>query len=450
MSAAVIVPALRRRKSNRRNRTTGGQQNEAEATAKRSEPLARCWDCFFPKEKGVDASMNAPVSFHLRLQLGPNFTHNSISSVQFLRLPFLKSFPNADSHGLEKSEAEALAKAAGTRYEVFIRRVKHVPILMPGEKKSIHGSEHGASPKSLDPEHHAEHTPPELGFKELLIITEKRLYIVSGNTGQNNEDDKIMKEAGASGFWASSYQLEIVESIPLEQVDTVSMWKNDEATDVNASDHQPRSLKSLSESLYGCLDLIAKCLNQQTAEVNDPGTTSDDSFLSKFSDELEDPSFEGGLKITTKKDGFHGGRPFYFMVKKDSWKSTMRPQKSNEKDQDASTNARHLHTVCRKLEVLADIRKTIYSHEHRFQLLQETLQAMWDSIPFNISVLLLIVSNFVFTVLQLENKDPSQQPFYETVDLVYTTFFCAGNAPCLPPHQHLLHVFRTLFWIERI
>jgi hypothetical protein len=441
--AAVVVPVLRKGRSNRRYRKTGGQQDETEATTTGSEPVARCWDCFFPKEKSVDASKNAPVSFHLRLQFGPNFTHKSMSSVQFLRLPFLKSFPNADSHNLEKSEAEALAKAAGTRYEVFIRRVKHVPI--PGEKNSKHGIGHGASQDSPDTEHHV-HRPPELSVEELLIATDKRLFIVlavSDNTGENSKDGEIMKGAGVSGFWASSCQLEIVESIPLEEVDTISMWKEDEAKDVNTVDRGLQGSKSLSELFFECFGSFVECFSQQ-ASNDSSGTTVDDSFLSKFSDEHAAP-FEGGLKITTsQKSAFHRGRPFYFMVKKDSWNTTTPPKKSKEKDNakskekdNAQEHTRHLHKVCRKLKVLADKRKRIYARENRFQLLQETLQAMWDSIPFNILVLLLIVSNFVFTVLQLENKDPSQQPFYETVDLVYTIIFCAGNAPFLPPYLHL-------------
>jgi hypothetical protein len=94
---------------------------------------------------------------------------------------------------------------------------------------------------------------------------------------------------------------------------------------------------------------------------------------------------------------------------------------------DRSDDRNQLESVFKKLSALARRRKAAYRREHRFQLLQESLQAVWNSIPFNACVLVLIVSNFAFTVQQLENKDPSKQPFYETIDLAYTIIFSAGN-----------------------
>jgi hypothetical protein len=142
--------------------------------------------------------------------------------------------------------------------------------------------------------------------------------------------------------------------------------------------------------------------------------------------------FEGVLKITTKQDGFNRGRTYYFMVRKNSFRSTRKKlHQTDEKEKDYDKDAgkkKHLQKVGTKLHELADNRKAAYNREHRFQLLQEALQGIWNSVPFNICVLILIVSNFIFTVLQLENKDPSQQAFFENVDLAYTIIFSIGNA----------------------
>jgi hypothetical protein len=50
--------------------------------------------------------------------------------------------------------------------------------------------------------------------------------------------------------------------------------------------------------------------------------------------------------------------------------------------------------------------------------------------PFNIAVLMPIVSNFDFTVEQLQNTDPARRPrhsIFEHIDLAYTLIFTLGD-----------------------
>ncbi len=53
---------------------------------------------------------------------------------------------------------------------------------------------------------------------------------------------------------------------------------------------------------------------------------------------------------------------------------------------------------------------------------------MWNSSAFNAVVLLVIVSNFVFTVRGMENDNPDDDAFFELVDLLYTVVFALGDA----------------------
>ena len=59
----------------------------------------------------------------------------------------------------------------------------------------------------------------------------------------------------------------------------------------------------------------------------------------------------------------------------------------------------------------------------------------WNSVLFNFLLLVLIVSNFAFSVMQLENKDPDMQPFFENVDFVYTIIFAIGGPSPRPTHE---------------
>jgi len=58
-----------------------------------------------------------------------------------------------------------------------------------------------------------------------------------------------------------------------------------------------------------------------------------------------------------------------------------------------------------------------------FKLIQKNILYAFQSIPLRLAMLFLIVSNFVFTVMDLEHKDPEQDAFYSNVELGYTIIF---------------------------
>jgi hypothetical protein len=130
------------------------------------------------------------------------------------------------------------------------------------------------------------------------------------------------------------------------------------------------------------------------------------------------------LRIRTKPSHFNRGEPYYFLLKKQNFSCI-----------DAESNTVPLHSrpdvedLADRLSTMAARRRTEYARENRFRHLQKLLRLGWNSYQFNLLVLLLILSNFAFTVLQLENQDPDMQVFYENVDLAYTIIFTLGAPP---------------------
>ena len=56
---------------------------------------------------------------------------------------------------------------------------------------------------------------------------------------------------------------------------------------------------------------------------------------------------------------------------------------------------------------------------------------MWESAWFNAAVLILLASNLVFIVQEVENRDADMAPFFRRVNIVYTV----ASPPPLQPHQ---------------
>ncbi len=127
------------------------------------------------------------------------------------------------------------------------------------------------------------------------------------------------------------------------------------------------------------------------------------------------------LRILTKPSKFNRGEPYYFLLRKQDYPCLDASEKTAPLRTRDDANA-----LASRLAALAARRHTEHARENRFHRLQKMLRHAWNSVPFNLLVLALIVSNFAFTVMQLENKDQDMQPFYENVDLAYTIIFAVG------------------------
>jgi hypothetical protein len=341
-----------------------------------------------------------PVSFHLQLQLTPDFEHEGMNSVAFLRLPLKRPKPDTASSSsdhkkgqegkADKSKIVQMEKSAGTRFEVLIKRY------VSREPKESSREPNESSTVKFSP--------------QLLIATEKRLFMVSKKERQPDQKDH--------DGWADSKLLEIVDSIPLEEVLTIR--KHDEPDPDPPTDFLQKCFKSTA----GCM-FERNEVNSREDAVKTAGNRKEwEEKLESQIEEINATDFKGYLKITTKRDGFNRGASYYFIFDEQTFCA---PTEQNAQRID-------LDRVRDMLQSLADRRRRVYNREHRIQFLQKHLQKMWDSGAFNICVLFLIVSNFVFTVQQLENKDPARQPYFESIDLAYTIIFCVGILS--PPRPH--------------
>jgi hypothetical protein len=381
-----------------------------------------------------------PVSFHLQLHSAvESVKHEGMNSVKFLRLP-LKCPPEAAA---EPKMVKASLKAAGSKFEVVTKKYVRAAA---GQDNAVHL------------------------VTGLLIATDRRLFIVSNSIVRKG--DKITQPG--SDFNSEplesleSDSLEIVDSIPLEEVDSICIGGGDN----KEWDH------SLPDKKDGCL---TRFLNElfpmpNVAAVEYEGSHETEQQIEEKLEKLMSGSgrelytdYEGFLKISTvkKKHGFNGGRPFYFMVKNNSYRSLKRMSvaldsnkksgalqtvlsRVSRKDSAGNKNETDLERVLRELQTLTTSRQLAFKRLHRFRRLQGKLQEIWDSVPFNVCLLFLIVSNFVFTVQQLENKDPSMQSYFERIDLVYTIFFCFGIASRFPVNfssiLSLLHTLKKPNW----
>jgi hypothetical protein len=373
-----------------------------------------------------------PVSFHLQLHLGAEFKHEGMNSVQLLRVPL--KFQQATAAGSKSS----IENEAGTKFEVLTG--KYVP------NENTTGS----------------------FVTELLIATEKRIFIVASS---DDKGDKIEPNDSGSRLFNYAYgskSLEIIDSIPMEEIETISFGK---AKDSWEHDHADTSNGWISELIRQFIERFSANDNEDAVVASSQMVKYDEKKIEAELDGMlggEVPQeVNGFLKITTtkEKNGFNGGRPYYFMIKNDTYRSLKKQPEGGESDPKSASpeisikTSSHdkqtdLQRVYGKLQKLITKRRKAFIREHGFQLLQGKLQEIWDSIAFNILVLILIVSNFIFTVQQLENKDPSLQRYFETIDLAYTVIFCIGSASRSPPNRnpvflprfHLHHTAKIYFF----
>ena len=373
---------------------------------------------FLKRDKAETAEKEISVSFHLKPLVKPDFKLDGMNSVEFLRLPLYvepAEISNTNVKATIKIKKEA-AKIAGTIFEAYTKKYSHRGQPMPIEFSSIR--------------------------TELLIATEKKIFMVSIPKAS---DPTKLEETGGLDLSASS-GLEIIDSIPLEEVDSIRMYHDGKWKE--ASDENGPLLwiqNAVSSFFRQCYDPIFAVM-EDGADSQSVDTGLEESELQEG---LKDDKYCEGLlqiKTTTKQTGFNRGRRYYFMIEKCYYRSrTKLFSEKNPPDAVPGTAEKydgHLSRVYDRLSALAKTRQKNFRREHRFQLLQESLQDVWASMTFNVCVLALIVSNFILTVQQLENKDQSKQPFYESVDLAYTIIFSIGkpsiNHQCLHHTDSLL------------
>ncbi len=139
----------------------------------------------------------------------------------------------------------------------------------------------------------------------------------------------------------------------------------------------------------------------------------------------------GILRITTQHNGFNDGQPYYFSQIEDLRIVGTEARRSSIGDERGGIDLVEEH-----ISRLSHAYKKVFAIETRFQRLQTGLRRTWNSFPFNMIILALIISNFIFTVKGMENTDPAADSFYERLDLIYTIIFAVGPPLSAAPRIH--------------
>jgi hypothetical protein len=137
--------------------------------------------------------------------------------------------------------------------------------------------------------------------------------------------------------------------------------------------------------------------------------------------------------ISAKTEGFNQGQTYCFVARKQQHPYLKSGVGLITKDM---FDGADLIALSEKLAKLASRYHTEFVRRNMFIGLQRRLKTVWNSIPFNLAVLTLIVSNFVFTVQQMENDDPARQPCFDRLDLSCTVLFIIG-ACCVLRFLHM-------------
>jgi hypothetical protein len=371
---------------------------------------------------GEDRNKNR-ISFHLQLQLGDYVgLPPGKTSVGWLRSP-LQSEPQGNTEESGKSSKTTTLQIPkyniGTRFEVWAKKFNNK----------------------------WEQSETAMWQERFLIATERRLFIVSRKDSNPNpkspEDERL-----SSTVDIRDEDLEIVDSIPFDEVISVDLniVNDSKPWDTVFEPANKFYLKKILQELFRIaveffsLDNKQNLKNASREAMVSQARCVIESVQNQLSSEevrqqltADKTHFDSVLRIVTDPEGFNRGAPYYFVLRKGTlktWKGTLHWKQAREgltrtlshwqlrRSAANRASARPLdQTVAKKLRTLAARRRRDAERETRFLRLQARLQEVWDSVPFNLAVLFLIVSNFVFTVQQLENRDPARQRYFEVVDL---------------------------------
>jgi hypothetical protein len=227
----------------------------------------------------------------------------------------------------------------------------------------------------------------------LLVLTNKSLFILREGM---NED------------------LEIVDSIPIHDVNTAEATATIEIARSHSNDSRLSRIKSVAKP-----SLISTSLTNLSYEDDAMNPSDKYRRMTEKYDRLlllANPNL-GCLRITTISEGLNDGRPYYFLFGQISDCNDARNESIKE--------------LALLITKLSKTQKQIVAIEDRFRRFQDSLQIVWQSPVFNILIMALIASNFVFTVRGMESKNPDDNAFFERVDLIYTVIFALGGLGAL-------------------
>jgi hypothetical protein len=339
------------------------------------------------RQSSTKTARGEPLSFHLTFLLGRDYElPEGKNSVHVLREPFFGSevddspFHNSDLSSRLCCIGKSMFRGSstnitGTRMEFWTNKFNSV-CTIPSFENSWQD--------------------------RLVVVTERRIFIITRKLDSESDD---VPTSISSLYEKDSRLLEIVDSIPMEEIASVQL--EDDAPD----DDEGESRNGQSENRVGSFThggrlssyilSASNLLHKSPPAPEDPNTTA--SIPHGLRESLSTPAAHSArelfcpslLRISTSPGGFNHGQTYHLLVRRDGHRQL---DKSGEEVPAASDDADWL---ARCISALAERRRREHASETRFARMQQRLQAVWDSVPFNVAVLALITSNFVITVEQV-------------------------------------------------
>ena len=314
------------------------------------------------------------TSFHLKLMLGSDFVlPDGQSSVDVLREPLKE---NSLARNLTNTCAEMWTKVCSISHQ-------------------DHGNEIDFFPEWQ---------------QKLLLLTEKRIFMIGVDHSKSQQNGD-----------AASDTLEIFNSISLEDIDSLSFVGPHGIQNLSC-ENDGITASFLAQLYETCLRFA---LSKKSVENNTVLDSSDKIIHTSASrDDNAHNYHELVLKMTTRSLRFNRGQNIYFMIKKQDYPCVHKTdliKRPLQVQEDCSAFANRLWRMSR-------LRRAEAESLTNFKHIQQSILYVWRQRVVRLLLLFLIVSNFVFTVQDMENKDPDWVGFYSNAELAYTVLFSIGLA----------------------
>ena len=258
------------------------------------------------------AVYNEPLSFHVTLLLGKDFVLPAdMSSVDILRMP-LGAIP-----------ASALTAQATVSLESPRRLLRKNSQMPSGKNQNFTGTRIEMWTKKFKSSSSIFNESMDSAWQErLVIVTDKRIFIVT----------KKQDVQGTIGHGSETPNLEIVDSIPLEEITSIGLDGEPgmSEADVPPAPPAPRSSSFLSLNIFHAASSFIHARPAEPDPLSRAGSRLDDGWStarrtdSRPRDAAPEPGrppasedyCEPILRIATEPGGFNHGQTYHFLLRK--------------------------------------------------------------------------------------------------------------------------------------
>jgi hypothetical protein len=271
---------------------------------------------FLNTQARIEEQRAEPVSFHLALLLGNDFTLQSVpdsvfkhgkSSVAVLRAPFQHTYnpvhrvPSSQVPKQKLAYKNSIVPIEGKPYN--IARSKLEIWVKKACKKGWH--------------------------EKLLIVTERRIFIISKRE-REQPLTPASGDASSNAYVPETAIFEIVDSIPMEEIVSIQFIQPESSfREDNPPSSPSRPNKLIERILAPMLALMDSLLQRLVGdasedtphwhackqELHDSSASKHDELLSVPMPDDADAYFSKVLRITTVPSGFNYGQPYHLLLK---------------------------------------------------------------------------------------------------------------------------------------